>query len=408
MEGNIHLNVGPQVINNDPYYGGVKFRGGDKAYYFSLPNDQFEVGDKVIIQTASGNEVAFLTTPVMKVEDYKGALDLKPILRKMTPNDEAVFAYNEKKEQEALRIVEREVEALGLAMNLVSAYLTLDGSKILISYTSTEKRVDFRELLRLIVPEIGCRVELRQLAYRDEAKLIGGIGICGLPLCCSRFLSNFEGISIQRAKNQMLTLNIPKLSGPCSKLICCLMYEDDAYTEAKREFPIKGTVIHTPDGDYSVDSFNVISKNVRLVNSTRDDYKTYPLEDILAMQKGTYVKKEAEAKTDELPSFGIHLTDASYGGMHPDKNDHGHYTEGAKPEKEEKGQDNNRSRNNRHNRGNNRDNRRDNRQDNRQNNNKNANANNQNNQNNQNGNRHNRNHNRHHRHGNNKNGGDKQ
>ena len=128
----------------------------------------------------------------------------------------------------------------------------------------------------------------------------------------------------------MLTLNIPKLSGPCGKLICCLLFEDDAYTQEKKKYPPHGTRIHTPDGDYSVDSFNVLSRTVRLVNATRDDYKTYPLDDVLAMQNGTYRKKTEETeKTSILPDYGIGLRDASYGGMHPDKLDNTHYAQGA-------------------------------------------------------------------------------
>jgi hypothetical protein len=158
--------------------------------------------------------------------------------------------------------------------------------------------------------------------------MIGGIGICGLPLCCTTFMNQFDGISIQRAKNQMLTLNIPKLSGHCGKLICCLTYEDDIYTEEKKNFPHWGTVVHTPDGDYKVDGMNIISRTVKLVNETRDDFKTYPLDDVKAMLDGTYRKKE-ETKKDEMPDFGIASNNGrenSYGGMHPDQRDKGRYS----------------------------------------------------------------------------------
>ena len=230
---------------------------------------------------------------------------------------------------------------------MIDAVYTLDGEKVTITYTSPEKRVDFRELLHMLAPELGCRVELRQIANRDKAKMIGGIGICGLPLCCSTFLNSFEGISIQRAKNQMLTINIPKLSGPCDKLICCLLYEDDAYTEAKKEFPRHGEVIHTPEGYYSVDSFNVLSKNVRLVNATRDDYRTYPLEDIRAMQRGTYKKKEEDGRLHlELPDYNIggrNFNDSNDRNQKPNKDNN--------PERKNNQNNKNRKGNNQPNRG---------------------------------------------------------
>ena len=145
------------------------------------------------------------------------------------------------------------------------------------TYTA-EGRVDFRELLKVLASQLKCRIELHQIAPRDKAKSVGGMGICGLPLCCTTFLKSFDGISISRAKNQMLTLNIPKLSGQCGRLKCCLLYEDDMYTEAKKSFPKIGDKIHLPTGDYSVSSFNVMSRSIKLANEedvqflTLDEY----------------------------------------------------------------------------------------------------------------------------------------
>lgn len=292
--------------NLDPFFVSIRFRGSDKSYFFSTSFSDLKPGDLVVVETISGYEIGTVCTSSTPLSFYHSSLELKPILRRPNKGDISHYEYNLAQGKKALEICRRDVEILGLAMDLIDAVYTLDGEKVTITYTSPEKRVDFRELLHMLAPELGCRVELRQIANRDKAKMIGGIGICGLPLCCSTFLNSFEGISIQRAKNQMLTINIPKLSGPCDKLICCLLYEDDAYTEAKKEFPRHGEVIHTPEGDYSVDSFNVLSKNVRLVNATRDDYKTYPLEDIRAMQKGTYKKKEEDNHLHlELPDYNI-------------------------------------------------------------------------------------------------------
>lgn len=317
------------------YYVGVRFQGSEKSYYFSTMFNDLKVGDLVVVDTVNGYEIGTVSTSPINISFYRGKLELKPILRKPTRSDMVDYNFNLKEAKRAMEVAAEEIRALDLPMDLINAFYTLDGSKVTITYTSPEKRVDFRELLRRLVPALNhCRVELRQIASRDKAKMVGGIGACGLPLCCSTFLTQFEGISIAKAKNQMLTLNIPKLSGPCGKLLCCLAYEDETYTIEKKDFPHIGTVVHTDDGDYTVDSMNIISRMVRIVNATRDDYKTFPLEDIKAMMNGTYKKKEEPKKVNEfsLPDFHITSTnvrDASYGGMsegenaaqRPDQND---------------------------------------------------------------------------------------
>ncbi len=294
--------------NNDQYFVGIKFRGSDKSYYFSTQFGDLKRGDLVVVHTVSGYELGTVCTAVMNRAVYQSDLELKPIERKPTLRDLEDQKANLAEEKKALSIVQREVEALALPMDLIEAIYSLDGSRVTIIYTSPEKRVDFRELLNNLRRYFSCRIELRQIASRDKAKLIGGLGICGLPLCCSTFLNEIEGIGINLAKNQMLTLNIPKLSGACGKLICCLKYEDEAYTQEKKLFPRPGTIVHTPEGDYAVDSFNILSRNIRLVNSSRDDWKTYSLDDVNAMLRGNYKKKEEPlAKPEEyhLPSFDI-------------------------------------------------------------------------------------------------------
>ncbi|MCR5348776.1 MAG: stage 0 sporulation protein [Bacilli bacterium] len=293
--------------DNNGFYLGIRFQGSEKSYYFSCPDDDFALGDLVIVMTANGVEAGQVSIEPKPLSTYNSPLELKSILRKADQRDIRDYERNLADAKKAMAITRQEVANLNLAMDLIDAFYTIDGSKITITYTSTEKRVDFRELLKVLAPQIGCRIELRQIAARDKAKMVGGLGICGLPLCCSTFLNQFEGISIQRAKNQMLTLNIPKLSGPCGKLICCLMYEDDAYTEAKKEFPHYGTVVKLDEGPYTVDAINILSKTIRLVNATRSDYKTFSLEDVKAMLKGTYVRKVEIVKAEDapLPSFGI-------------------------------------------------------------------------------------------------------
>lgn len=327
------------------YYVGIKFLGNDKSYYFSTTFDDLKEGDLVVVETVSGLEMGSVSTSLTKISEYKGSLELKPILRKPTKDDMIDYNFNLEQGKKALNITKKEVEKLELPMDLLDAVYTLDGSKITITYTSSEKRVDFRELLKRLVHLIPARIELRQIASRDKAKMIGGIGICGLPLCCSTFLTQFEGISIAKAKNQMLTLNIPKLSGACGKLICCLSYEDDTYTIEKKDFPHLGTAIHLEEGDYFVDAINIISRTVRLTNQAKDDYKTFPLEDIKAMLNGAYKKKEITLEKEyKLPDYNITSTDvreSSYMGLHPDKNDKGKYNSIERNNKSQKPNQNN-------------------------------------------------------------------
>ena len=294
------------------HYVGVRFAGSDKNYFFSTPYSDHALGDLVIVNTVNGTEIAVVMTAVMEIGTYQSDTPLKPIVRKANPTDKATYSELQKEAKLVFDFVKREVQKLDLPMDLIEAFFSFDGTKVTVTYTSPQPRVDFRELLRKVSPSLTCRLELRQIASRDKAKRVGGIGICGLPLCCSTFLDQFEGIGIQKAKNQMLTLNIPKLSGPCGKLICCLLFEDDAYTEAKKEFPRIGAPVKTPEGEYFVDSFNVLSRVVRLVNTGRSDYKTYPLEDVKAMLQGTYKKKvEPIVKPEEeLPSFSFNRSDS--------------------------------------------------------------------------------------------------
>ena len=179
-------------------------------------------------------------------------------------------------------------------MNLISCEYTLDKSKVLFSYLADD-RVDFRELLKVLASKLHTRIELRQIGSRDKAKMIGGLGVCGLPLCCSTFLNEFDGISINRAKNQMLAINIPKLSGQCGKLICCLKYEDDAYTEERRNFPDLGSRLFIDKVEYTVTSVNILSRIVKIEN--QDDVKFIPLEDF-NKQTG-FNKQRKERKNDK-------------------------------------------------------------------------------------------------------------
>lgn len=245
------------------YFVAVKFDGTLKPYYFSTNIEDLKQGDKVVVETISGLELGTVASPLMSTAAYESDLVLKPILRKPTKEDLSDYKAGLKDAKMALDLTRNEVEKLGLGMNLIDAYFTLDGSKVTITYTADD-RVDFRDLLKILAPTLGCRVELRQIAPRDKAKMVGGMGLCGLPLCCSTFLNQFDRIQISRAKNQMLSLNTAKLSGACGMLMCCLLFEDDMYTEAKRDFPAIKTVVHVNKEDYTVQGFNILSRTVKL------------------------------------------------------------------------------------------------------------------------------------------------
>ena len=268
------------TIDNSIYktFVGVKFFNTPRAYFFGVESEEeFKLGDKVIVETLRGLELGEIAIEPISMDKYESELGLKPILRRANDVDVKIYEANQKDAGIALEISKTEAEKLGLDMNFISCEYTLDKTKVILSYIADE-RVDFRELLKILASKLHTRIELRQIGSRDKAKMIGGIGICGLPLCCSTFLNEFDGISINRAKNQMLAINIPKLSGHCGKLICCLKYEDDIYSEERRNFPDLGCKIWLDKVEYTVTGVNIISKVVKLENN--EDVKFLPLEDL--------------------------------------------------------------------------------------------------------------------------------
>ena len=265
----------PATINN--YFIGVRFYSSSKAYYFGTENNDIKLGDHVVVESVRGLEIAKVVIEPQDIAKYSSGLELKPIERKANETDLYVFKENKKRAAEALKYCLQEIQNLNLDMHPLDAEYTLDGTKITITYVA-EERVDFRELLKILAGRLRCRIELRQIGSRDKAKMVGGIGICGLPLCCSTFLHSFDGISISRAKNQMLSLNIPKISGHCGKLICCLLYEDEQYSELKKDFPAVGERFTIDGLSYRIGSYNVLSRMVRVESS--EDVKFLPLEDV--------------------------------------------------------------------------------------------------------------------------------
>lgn len=240
----------------------VRFKNVGKSYYFSTDLDVCK-GDKVVVETIRGLELGELVSDLKDLSEFNLDTELKKIKRKANRADLELFAYNEAKAEKSLEICKEIVNEYDLDMHLVSCEYTLDASKVIFMYTS-ETRVDFRELLKELASVFKCRIELRQIGPRDKSKIVGGLGSCGLPLCCSSFLGEFDGVSINMAKNQMLAINIDKISGACGRLLCCLKYEDDTYTKEKQRFPKIGSKVKYDNKIVKVTGLNVISDLVKI------------------------------------------------------------------------------------------------------------------------------------------------
>ncbi len=280
--------INKQEINEQPVtydfdsFAGVKFETSPRAYFFGCKEMNLHLGDKVVVETARGVEVGEIAIEPISIDNYKSELGLKPILRIATDVDLRMHEINKKDAKFALDICKNESARLGLDMRLISCEYTLDKSKVLFSYLSDD-RVDFRELLKVLASKLHSRIELRQIGSRDKAKMIGGLGLCGLPLCCSTFLNEFDGISIARAKNQMLAINIPKLSGQCGKLICCLKYEDDIYSEERKKYPELGSKVILDNNEYTITNVNIISSLIKIENP--EDVKFMPYDELKKQAK---------------------------------------------------------------------------------------------------------------------------
>ena len=245
-----------------PNYVGVRFKSVGKIYFFAT-DLELTKQDKVVVETVRGVELGEIVTDLKPMETLTLETELKPILRKATQEDIENFENNLEKAKESFEICKDIIKKHSLEMRLVHCEYTLDGSKVIFMYVSDD-RVDFRELLKELASVFKCRIELRQIGPRDKAKLVGGLGSCGLPLCCSSFLGEFDGVSINMAKNQMLAINIEKISGACGRLMCCLKFEDDIYTQEKKRFPKVGSKVIYEDKQYKVTSINVLSDTIKI------------------------------------------------------------------------------------------------------------------------------------------------
>ena len=276
LDNNIPVSEEIQNIKYD-YFVAIKLNESAKAYYFSTNFDDLKPGDNVVIETVRGLELGKVDSLSQPMSKYKLSLELKPVLRKATDEDVKLYKENIELAKNSYEVCLEEIKKLNLDMRLITSEYTLDCSKVIFSYLADD-RVDFRELLKALASRLHCRIELRQIGTRDKAKVVGGIGICGLPLCCATFLNEFDGISINRAKNQMLSLNIPKLSGHCGKLICCLKYEDEAYTDLKKDFPKIGTRLIYNNEQYRISSMNVLTRTIKIEKA--DDVQFISLDEV--------------------------------------------------------------------------------------------------------------------------------
>ena len=240
----------------------VKFKSAGKIYYFST-NLKLKKDDRVVVETARGLELGEISQELKDISEFNLDTELKKIVRKATKKDIENYQKNVRDAKQALVTCKEIVSRYDVNMQLTNCEYTLDKAKVIFMYTSDD-RVDFRELLKELAVVFKCRIELRQIGPRDKAKVIGGIGTCGLPLCCSTLGGEFNGVSINMAKNQMLAINIEKISGACGRLMCCLKYEDEIYSLEKERFPKIGSHVKYQDKDVKVTGLNVINDLVKI------------------------------------------------------------------------------------------------------------------------------------------------
>ena len=260
---------------------GVKFKNTAKIYYFAPEEGaEYQLQSGVVVETAKGLEYGTVVIGVTDMPDDKIVHPLKPVIRKATEKDEKTVRENERKIPEALEYANEKIEELKLNMKLVGCEYSFDGKKIVFFFTS-DNRVDFRELVKILASKFHVRIELRQIGIRDETKLLGGIAPCGRECCCASYLSDFAKVTIKMAKNQGLHLNPGKISGLCGRLMCCLEYENEYYADACKKVPKLGGTVGTPEGDGVVIS-NDMLKMISKVKITKEDgsevYKDFPVD----------------------------------------------------------------------------------------------------------------------------------
>ncbi len=267
---------------------GVRFRRAGKVYFFDPAGYDIKQGDNVIVETARGIEYGSVVLGPRDVEDEKIIQPLKPVIRRATEEDNAVEKRNKEKEKEAFQICMEKIRKHGLEMKLIDCEYTFDNNKVLFYFTA-DGRIDFRELVKDLASVFKTRIELRQIGVRDETKIVGGIGICGRPLCCHTHLSEFAPVSIKMAKEQNLSLNPTKISGVCGRLMCCLKNEEEAYEELNSKLPGVGDYVTTKDNlKGEVQSVSVLKQLVKVIVTLENDEKEvreYKVEELRFKQR---------------------------------------------------------------------------------------------------------------------------
>lgn len=260
---------------------GVRFKKLGKIYFFNPKNLYIKKGDKVIVETAQGEEYGEVVIANRKVEDEKIIEPLKKVIRIANGRDHKHFEECRKKEKEAFKICQKKIKEHKLEMTLTDVEYKFDDSKILFYFTA-DGRIDFRELVKDLAAIYKMRIELRQIGVRDEVKRIGGNGVCGRELCCCSFLRDFEAVSIKMAKEQNLSLNPTKISGNCGRLMCCLKYESNVYEEKLKKLPNIGAIVRTEDGEGEVENIETLKETLRVKIKDGDNYvfKKYNVNDV--------------------------------------------------------------------------------------------------------------------------------
>ena len=271
---------------------GIKFRGVGKSYYFDPMEETYVKGEQVIVETARGVEIGTVSYPVCEVSDESVRDELKPVIRKATPEDLASFEANKAREKDAYRICQEKIQKFKLDMSLVDAQYTFDGRKLTFYFTSDD-RVDFRELVKELASVFHTRIELRQIGVRDESRMLGGIGVCGNEFCCRRFLPDFQSVSIRMAKEQGKSLSPTKISGACGRLMCCLQFEQSTYEELSKLTPPVGARVKTPDGRGVVVEANVLMSTVRVRMDENEAVRSYRSDQLKRLPGGRAGKNGA-------------------------------------------------------------------------------------------------------------------
>jgi len=280
---------------------GVRFKKVGRVYYFDPQNIELSEGQRVIVETARGIEHGEVVIPNKEVKEEEIVPPLKKVLRMATPDDEKRLLENVEKGKEAFSLCQKKIAEHKLEMKLVDVEYTFDNNKILF-YFSADGRVDFRNLVKDLASVFKTRIELRQIGVRDEAKMLGGIGICGHPLCCATFLNDFEPVSIKMAKEQGLSLNPTKISGNCGRLMCCLKYEQESYEYLIKTTPLAGSYVSTPSGEGTVAEVNLLTGNLKVhLNSSPElAFTTFKKRDVKVLRKPKAMPKEDAKELEEL------------------------------------------------------------------------------------------------------------